>query len=158
VSVDETFLPWFIGGVWQPTLFRATFKPVSRGSGPSVDASGKPVAWAAPPAVVSNNAAFTVAKVKTVKLKTGYPKTVKHGKKYYFSAHTSPNVGVGTIRFTITRHGYRTVTVNAKTDDSGYATAALKFAKRGTYKVTARWLGNAFGAASKAVTTNVRVR
>ena len=158
VSVDETFLPWFVSGVWQPTQFRATFKPISRGAGPSVDASGKPIPWAAPPAVVSNTAAMTVAKIKTVKVKTGYPKSVRHGKTYTFSAHTSPDVGIGTLRFTIARHGYRTVTVNATTDESGYASAKLKFAKKGTYKITARWLGNAFGAASKAVTSNITVR
>lgn len=152
VSIDETFLPWYIGGAWTPTNFRATFKPVSRGK----DASG--TAWPAPPAVVSNTATLTVSKIGTVRVKTSYPKTVKHGKKYTFSAHNSPNVGAGTIRFTITRHGYRTVTVNAHADDSGWASTKLKFAKKGTYKVTARWLGSAFGVASKAVSTNVKVR
>ena len=84
VSIDETFLPWYIGGAWTPTNFRATFKPVSRGK----DASG--TAWPAPPAVVSNTATLTVSKIRTVRVKTSYPKTVKHGKKYTFSAHTQP--------------------------------------------------------------------
>jgi hypothetical protein len=152
ISIDDTFLPWYLHGTWTPTNFRATFKPISRGK----DASG--TAWPASPSVVSNTAALTVIKTRTVRVKTSYPKSIKHGKKYTFRAHTSPNVGVGTIRFTITRHGYRTVTVNARADDSGSAAAVLKFAKKGTYKVTARWLGNAFGAASKAVSTNVKVR
>lgn len=153
VSVDETFLPWFYSGAWHPALFRAIFKPVSRGA----DTSG--TAWPAPPSVTSNTASLSIVKVKTVKTKISFPKRVKHGHKGAFYAYTSPSVGIGTMRYTITRKGSRTVTVNATTDDAeGSTVAMLKFSKKGTYKVSARWLGNPFGAASsKAVSANVKI-
>jgi hypothetical protein len=142
ISVDETFLPWFVGGAWTPTPFRAVYKPVSRAK----DASGTAIASAA---VISNTDTMTVGRVTTVKTKISTPKSAKRGKKCTFTAHASPNVGIGTVRFTISRAGFHTVTINATSDDSGYATASHKFSKRGTYKISARWLGNAFGAATK---------
>jgi hypothetical protein len=149
---DESFLPWFVGGRWTPTMFRVIYKPASRGK----DASG--TALPKPPSVTSNTSSLTIAKVKTVKVKNSIPKSAKRKRKCTLTAHTLPNVGVGTMRFTITRKGYRTVVINAKTDDSGYADATYKFAKRGKYKVTSRWLGNRFGAASKTVSSKITVR
>jgi hypothetical protein len=152
VSVDETFLPWFVGGAWTPVPFRAIYKPVSRAK----DASGTAIASSP---VTSNTDTMTVSQLTTVKTKISVPKSAKRGKKCTFAAHTSPNVGVGTVRFAITRAGFHTVTINATTDDSGQATASLKFAKRGTYKISARWLGNAFGAATKkSVSGRVTIR
>lgn len=152
MSVDESFLPWFVGGRWTPTMFRVIYKPASRGK----DASG--TALPKPPTVTSNTSSLTIAKVNRVKIKNSIPKSTKRGRNCTLTAHTLPNVGVGTMRFTITRAGYRPVVRNVKTDDSGYASATYKFSKRGKYKVTARWLGNRFGASSTAVTSKITVR
>jgi hypothetical protein len=152
ISVDETFLPWFVGGAWTPVPFRAIYKPVSRAK----DASG--TAIASDP-VTSNTDTMTVSKVASVKTKISVPKSAKRGKKCTFSAYTSPNVGIGTVRFTIARAGFHTVSRSIKTNDSGYAATTFKFAKRGTYKISARWLGNAFGAATKkSVSGRITIR
>jgi hypothetical protein len=153
ITVDETFLPWFLNGAWTPATFRAIYKPVSRGK----DSSG--TALPAPPSVTSNTAALSIVKLKTTKTKNLAPKTTRRSKKCTLSAHASPSAGLGIMRFTITRHGYRTIVLKAQTEDSGYATATYKFKKRGTYKVTARWLGSSFGAATKSgVSRKITVR
>ena len=69
-----------------------------------------------------------------------------------FVFQVSANAGVGTIKVTISKSGSKTLTYNVATDANGAATATLKLGtKRGTYKVSARFLGNGFGAASKTV-------
>jgi hypothetical protein len=154
LSVDETFLPWFIGGKWTPTVFRATFKPVSRGT----DTSG--TALPAPPSVTSaGTVQMTVGAIKTVKTKNTSPKSAKRGKKVTLSAYAAPSAGLGMMRFTISGKGMRTRTVKAETEDDGLATVSFKFAKKGTYKITARWLGSRFGAASKSsASKNITIR
>jgi hypothetical protein len=151
VSVDETFLPWYYANAWHPVHFRATYAPVSRAK----DESGTAIAS---PKVMSNEAALTVFKIKSIAIKTSFPKSPKHGYYYTFAADTKTVAGVGTMRYTVYRHGYRTVVVNATSADYGHAAAAIKFAKKGTYKVTAQWMGNAFSPKSKAVSVNVKVR
>jgi hypothetical protein len=69
----------------------------------------------------------------------------------------SPNCGVGTVRVTISKSGSKTLTYNVTTDASGAASQTLKLgSKNGTYKVSARFLGNAYGVASKTAVKNVR--
>jgi hypothetical protein len=82
--------------------------------------------------------------------------SIKHaGTK--FNLHVSPDCGVGVIKVTITKPGSKTLTYNVTTDADGYASASLKLgAKNGTYKVTAKFLGNIYGVASKTASKNIR--
>jgi len=159
VSVDETFLPWHTAAGWTATMFRATFKPVSRGAGPSVDASGKPIPWPAPPSVKSTDTpSFTVKKVSKVGLVTKLAKTVKHGRLFNVEAQTTTDVGIGNVRITVAKSGFKTRVIKVSTDDSGYVLQGLKLSKKGRYKVSVVWLGNFFGAGSKTVTKYISVR
>jgi len=153
VSVDETFLPWHTAAGWTPTIFRATFKPVSRGK----DASG--TALPAPASVQSTNApSFTVKKVSKVGLVTKLAKTVKHGRVFNVEAQTTTDVGIGNVRITVAKSGFKTQVIKVPTDDSGYVLKGLKLSKKGRYKVSVVWLGNFFGAGSKTVTKYISVR
>ena len=153
VSVDETFLPWHTAAGWTPTMFRATFKPVSRGK----DASG--TAWAVPASVqTTNNPSFTVKKVSKVGLTTKVAKTIKHGRVFNVEAQTTTDVGIGNVRITVAKSGFKTQTIKVATDDSGYVLKGLKLSKKGRYKVSVVWLGNFFGAGSKTVTKYINVR
>jgi hypothetical protein len=151
--VDETFLPWFSGGSWAPAQFRVTYKPVSR----SKDASG--VAIPAP--TVMNTGAtptFTVKKVTKVKTTVFAPKKVTHGGRFYVAGQAAPVVGIGWLKITISKKGFKTLTYKLLTDDSSYAQQQIRLTKRGTYKVSAAWLGTSFGSPSKAYSKNVVVR
>lgn len=81
--------------------------------------------------------------------------TVKRaGTKFNF--RVSPDCGPGTIRVTVTKSGLATRTYNVTTDEDGAASATLKLGtKNGTYKVSAKFLGNIYGTASKTVSKNV---
>jgi len=81
--------------------------------------------------------------------------TVKHaGTKFKFQV--SPNAGVGTIRVTVTKHGSKTLSYNVITDVDGAASQTLKLgAAHGTYKVTAKFLGNVWGVSSATAVKNV---
>jgi hypothetical protein len=154
INVDESLLPWYVLNTWQPIQFRAQLKTVSRGK----DASGSPL-----PTVTtdwSNTVSFTVAKVRTTKVKTAFPKKVKRNAKVWLHADvTTPafGVGIGTMKFGITGPG-KGSTVTAQTDETGAAVIVGKFTKRGTYKVFTTFMGNAFGAKSKTVMTKITVR
>jgi hypothetical protein len=152
IMVDETFLPWHIGNAWTPVVFRATYKPVSRAK----DASGTAIAS---PSVKSADAgpSFTVKKVSKVSLTTKLAKTVKHGRVFNVQAQTT-DVGIGNVRITVAKSGFKTKTIKVSTDDSGYANQGVKLTKKGRYKVSVVWLGNFFGAASKTVTKYISVR
>jgi len=153
VSVDETFLPWHTAAGWTPTMFRATFKPVSRGK----DASG--TALPAPPSVKSTDTpTFTVKKVSKVGLATKLAKTVKHGRLFNVEAQTTTDVGIGNLRITVAKSGFKTRVIKVSTDDSGYVLQGLRLSKKGRYKVSVVWLGNFFGAGSKTVTKYISVR
>lgn len=74
-----------------------------------------------------------------------------------FNFRVSPNAGPGTLRVTVSKAGSSALTYNVATDENGSASATLKLgSKNGTYKVSARFLGNRYGAASKTVAKNVR--
>lgn len=159
ISVDETFLPWHTAAGWTPIMFRATFKPVSRGAGPSVDASGKPIPWAAPAKVVSTDTpSFTITKLSKVGLTTKVAKSVKHGRVFNVEAQTTTDAGIGNVRITVAKSGFKAKSIKVSTDDSGYAIQGVKLTKKGRYKVSVVWLGNFFGAASKTVTKYIVVR
>lgn len=69
----------------------------------------------------------------------------------------SANCGVGTVRVTISKAGSKTLTYNLATSENGYASGTLKLGtKNGTYKVSAKFLGNVYGVASPAAVKTVR--
>jgi hypothetical protein len=74
-----------------------------------------------------------------------------------FNFQVSPNCGVGVIKVTVSKSGSKTLTYNLTTDADGHASAKLKLGtKNGTYKVSAKFLGNVYGVASKTASKNVR--
>jgi hypothetical protein len=81
--------------------------------------------------------------------------SVKHaGTHMHF--RVSPNCGPGTVRVTVTKHGSKTLTYNLATDAEGLADATLKLGTvNGTYKVSAKFLGNTYGVASPTASKNV---
>lgn len=81
--------------------------------------------------------------------------SIKHaGTKFNF--HVSPNCGVGNIKVTVTKAGSKTLTYTVVTDADGYASATLKLGtKNGTYKVSAKFLGNTYGVSSSTASKNV---
>jgi hypothetical protein len=75
----------------------------------------------------------------------------------YFTFKVSPNSGPGTIRVTIKKSGAKNKVYNVVTDEDGFVSAKLKLGtKNGTYKVYAKFLGNAYGAASGTTVKTVR--
>lgn len=82
--------------------------------------------------------------------------TIKHaGTHLHF--RVSPNCGVGTVRVTVTKHGSKILTYNLKTDEEGFVSAALKLGTaHGTYKISAKFLGNTFGVASPTAVKSIR--
>jgi hypothetical protein len=75
----------------------------------------------------------------------------------YFTFKVSPNSGPGTIRVTIKKSGAKNKVYNVATDEDGVASVKLKLGtKNGAYKVYAKFLGNAYGAASGTALKTVR--
>ncbi len=82
--------------------------------------------------------------------------TVRHsGTKFKFTV--LPDSGIGTVRVTVTRKGAKALTYNLQTDDTGTVSATLKLGSaNGTYEVTAKFLGNTFGATSKTASKSLK--
>jgi hypothetical protein len=124
-----------------PYLIRCEYKPAGASTAPS-----------------SFSETETVSLIKNTSVKVAFSTTgsIKHaGTKFNF--HVSPDCGVGIVKVTITKPGTKTLTYNVATDDNGVASTTLKLgAKNGTYKVSAKFLGNQYGSASKTVSKNVR--
>jgi len=100
----------------------------------------------------------TVGLIKWSSTKVTFAKsgTVRHNGTL-FNFQVGPNCGIGTIKVTITKPGSKTLTYNVVTDEFGAASETLKLGtKNGTYKVTAKFLGNRYGAASKSVAKSVK--
>jgi hypothetical protein len=73
-----------------------------------------------------------------------------------FNFTVGPDCGVGTIKVTVAKAGTKTQTVYVTTDEFGTASQVIVLgAKKGTYKVSAQFLGNRYGVASRAVSKNV---
>jgi hypothetical protein len=74
-----------------------------------------------------------------------------------FNFQVGPNCGIGVIKVTVTKAGSKTLTYNIETDEFGAASETLKLGtKNGTYKVSARFLGNRYGVASKTVSKSIK--
>jgi hypothetical protein len=104
----------------------------------------------------------TVSLIKNASTKVTFSKsgTVKHaGTRFNF--HVSPACGGISggdgivpciIRVTVAKKGAKTLTYNVATDPNGAVSVTLKLgSKKGTYKVSARFVGNIYGVASKTV-------
>jgi hypothetical protein len=104
----------------------------------------------------SETETVTLIKNASTRVSVSTHGTIKHaGTAFRFQV--SPISGIGVIRVTISKSGSKTLTYNVTTDENGYASKTLKLGtKNGTYKVSARFLGNIYGAASKTVTKSVR--
>jgi len=81
--------------------------------------------------------------------------TVKHnGTKFNFTV--TPDSGVGTIQVTVKKSGQKTKTYNLTTSDTDDMSASVASSKlklgsnTGTYKVSAKFLGNIWGSSSSA--------
>ncbi len=124
-----------------PAQIRCEYKPVDPATGKSASTT--------PDKTYSETETVNVVKNGVTKVTIATSGTIKHAGTV-FKLHVSPNCGVGTIKVTVSKSGSPTRTYNVTTDQDGYATSTLKLGTRnGTYKVTAKFLGNLFGAASK---------
>jgi hypothetical protein len=74
-----------------------------------------------------------------------------------FNFQVGPDCGAGVIKVTVSKPGSKTLTYSVVTDVFGSASETLKLGtKNGTYKVSARFLGNRYGVASKTVTKSIK--
>jgi hypothetical protein len=142
------------GSAWTPTFpytLRCEYKP--GGSSTTTGTGFSPFAGSA-----SYSETETVSLIRNDSTRVTFSTsgTVKHaGTHMHF--RVSPNCGVGTIRVTVTKHGSKTLTYNLTTDADGLASGTLKLGTaHGTYKVSAKFLGNIYGVASPTASKNVR--
>jgi hypothetical protein len=133
-------------------MFRATYKPVSRAK----DASGTAIAS---PSVRSADSgpSFLVKKISKVGVSAKVAKTFKRNRTFNIDVQTGPDAGIGNVRVTVAKSGV-SKSFKVPTDDSGYVRQGVKLTKAGRYKVSVKWLGNSFGAASKTVTKYIVIR
>lgn len=152
VVTDETFLPWCVNGIWQPTQFKVIYKTPR-----SKDAGGTQLSY---DSAVEGfpTVPFQVKRLSKVKLTPSLPKLVKHGHAFTIAGFTSPDAGMGNVAFSISRKGFRTLNYKVPADESGYASITGKLKRTGTYAVRLRWLGNSFGPASATITKHVTVK
>ncbi len=130
-----------------PAQIRCEYKPVDPATGKSASTTPTPT--------YSETETVNVVKNDVTKVTIATSGTIKHAGTV-FKLHVSPNSGIGTVKVTVSKSGTKTLTYNVLTDQDGNATQTLKLGtKNGTYKVTARFMGNQFGAASKTVTKSV---
>jgi hypothetical protein len=130
-----------------PAQIRCEYKPVDPATGKS--------ASTAPLKTYSETETVNVVKNDVTKVTIATSGTIKHAGTL-FKLDVSPNSGIGTVRVTVSKSGSPTLTYNVLTDQDGHATQTLKLGtKNGTYKVSARFLGNQFGAASKTAVKSV---
>lgn len=101
---------------------------------------------------ISETETVSLEKNTSTKVVISKSGTVKYkGTTFHFQV--SPNSGPGTIRVTISRSGAKSRKYAVLTDEDGFASAKLKLGtKKATYKVSAKFLGNMYGSASKTAT------
>jgi hypothetical protein len=145
--VDDTLLPTgFSASLPTTVYFRAIFKP-SGMDGKALPASENQTS--APTAV-------TLGRNNKVKATVSAPRYASRKRSFVISSGMSPNSGLGLMRVTITKKGYKRSYL-VWTDESGTADLRVKL-KKATYKVQTKWLGNVWGksASSKVKTVTVR--
>jgi hypothetical protein len=124
-----------------PYLIRAEYKPLGSSSAP---------------ASFSETETVNLLKNTSTKVAIAPSKTVRRaGTTFTFTV--SPNCGVGTVKVTVTKAHSKTLTYNLTTDENGSVTAKLKLGtSNGTYKVSAKFLGNIYGVSSATASKNIR--
>jgi hypothetical protein len=146
--VDESLLPpTYAIGAPIKVYFRAIYKPV--------DAAAK----ALPASENQTSAPTAVYLVRNTKVKANVtvPRRVSRKRAFWISSSTSPDSGLGQMRVTIWKKGFKK-SYTVETTEAGTADLRVKL-KKGTYKVQSRWLGNVFGKSSplsKTKTVTVR--
>jgi hypothetical protein len=146
--VDESLLPpTYAVGPNIPVYFRAIYKPVNA------------LAQALPASENQTSAPTAVTLIRNARVKAVVSTQRYASRKRWFrvSSSTSPDSGIGLMRVTIWKKGFKKSYL-AWTTEAGTADLKVKL-KKGTYKVQTRWLGNVFGnksPASKAKTVTVR--
>jgi hypothetical protein len=145
--VDDTLLPTgFSASLPTTVYFRAIFKPSGM--------DGKPLP--ASENQTSAPTAVTLGRNTKVKATVSAPRYASRKRSFVISSGMSPNSGLGLMRVTISKHGYKRSYL-VWTDESGTADLRVKL-KKATYKVQTKWLGNVWGksASSKVKTVTVR--
>ncbi len=115
----------------------------------------KPAGASTVPASDSETETVDLIKWTSTKVTMSTSGVIRHaGTTFNFTV--SPDCGVGTIKVTVAKAGIKTKTVYVTTDQFGTASQVISLgSKNGTYKVTAQFLGNRYGVASKTATKNV---
>lgn len=127
-----------------PAILRAVFKPKSSAEG---TCASDPV-W------------IRMYRNTQTKVTIAAPRTARAGKSYVTTSTITPVSGIGTIRVTVKRlvAGSHSVTYNIVTEDSGIGTFTFKRGLKGRYRITEKFLGNQFGAASGVTTKFIVVK
>ena len=130
-----------------PAQIRCEYKPVDPDTGKSTSTE--------PEKTYSETETVNLVKNAATRVTISTSGTVKRAGTV-FKLHVSPVSGIGTVKVIVSKSGSLTRTYLVPTDQDGNATKTLKLgSKNGTYRVTARFLGNQFGAASKTATKSV---
>ncbi len=106
---------------------------------------------------------FRIRLVKNTKtaVKITAPASVRAGREFISLFEVLPNSGIGKVRVTIKKvagAGTFRKTMTLTTDEEGGIEQALKFATAGSYRVSAKFLGNTFGVASPTASRTIVVR
>ena len=148
--VDESLLPpTYAVGPNITVFFRAIFKPSGM--------NGKPLTTDGSQDQTSTPTSITLVRNTRVKASVSTPRYASRKRSFWVSSSTSPDSGIGQMRVTITKKGFRKSYL-LWTTEAGTADLRVKL-KKGTYKVQSRWVGNVFGKTSplsKTKTVTVR--
>ncbi|HEY5506718.1 MAG TPA: hypothetical protein VIK83_04420 [Coriobacteriia bacterium] len=121
-----------------------------------IRAEYKPLGSSTAPATFSETETVSIIKEDSTKVTIAPSKTVRHA-GMYFTFTVAPNCGVSTVRVTVSKSGMKSVVYNPVTNEDGIVTAKLKLGtKNGTYKVSAKFLGNIYGVASATASKNIK--
>jgi hypothetical protein len=136
------------------TVGSTPFTPTTRGY--MIRAEYKPLGSSSSPASYSETEFVQVIQEDSTKVTIAPSKTIRRAGTT-FSFTVSPDCGVGTVRVTVTKAGTKALTYNLTTNEAGKVTAKLKLGtKNGTYKVSAKFLGNDFGVASPTASKSIK--
>ncbi|MDR3685594.1 MAG: hypothetical protein P4L93_01365 [Coriobacteriia bacterium] len=121
----------------------------------ALDSSGTANSTLAPS--FSETETVTVEKNMSTTVGISTSGSVKHlGTNFNFQV--SPDCGIGNIVVTVKKSGAKNRTYTLTTDETGAVSAKLKLGtKKGTYKVYAKFGGNAYGVASKTAVKTLKV-
>lgn len=158
LSVEDTMAPDAVSGLTTigplaylideelpsyPAIIRAVFIPKSASKGTAVSS---PV-W------------IRMSKNLRTKMSISGPGKVTHGKNYTFESRVTPVSGIGTVKVTVERLSNHSKKVyNVETDSTGITQFNFKQNIKGRYRISERFLGNRFGAASSTAIKTIVVK